>query len=618
VRHERTADDVVVRRIVCCVAVLAAWGALATQARAAEGDLDPSFGTGGIAATTVGGSAVASAMAIDAEGRLIVVGDAQVSDADMAVVRYLPSGAPDPAFSGDGVLTIDYPAVASSEGANAVALDAQGRILIAGYVQTTNVADIALIRLNTDGSVDSTFGPPGSSGFVRQDLYGNEENASAVALDAQGRILTVGTSEIAGDQDFVAARFDSNGILDTTFGSAGRSSVDLTAAGGDFDTARAMSIDGQGRILLGGEADPAAANSQFALARLNGDGSPDTSFGPPATPGRVTTTIGSASFISAVALDPENRIVVAGGAEDGAVFQFALARYSSDGSLDGAFSGDGSVLTSFSTDPNDFQSASDLVIDSRGQIVAAGTIEGAMNERDLALARYRTDGTLDEAFGSGGKVTLPGFAGAAVELDAQDRIVVGGVSEPNAGLDPDFGAARFIGDAIAPTATISAGPPDGSVTNDSTPTFEFSASEAGSSFGCGFDGTAAGCSSPLTPSLPLTDGTHTFGLTATDRAGNASAAATRTFTVDTLAPDVDISGKKKVKTDNKKAKSKLTIDTSEPAELTCAVDKKKPKPCDEKFKAKLKLGKHKVTVTATDPAGNSGLDRKRVKVVSKP
>ena len=114
---------------------------------------------------------------------------------------------------------------------------------------------------------------------------------------------------------------------------------------------------------------------------------------------------------------------------------------------------------------------------------------------------------------------------------------------------------------------------------------------------------------------------HTFRLTAADRAGNTSAVVTRTFTVDTNAPDIDISGKKKLKTHKKKVRDTLRIKTSEESELTCAVDKKPPEECLEKYiTPKLKRGKHTVTVTATDQAGNSSSEEKnvKVKVIPKP
>jgi hypothetical protein len=213
-------------------------------------------------------------------------------------------------------------------------------------------------------------------------------------------------------------------------------------------------------------------------------------------------------------------------------------------------------------------------------------------------------------------VTVTGGAAQDLAIDSRDRIVVFGL-DVRSGPD-QFGLVRFIGDAVAPVASITAGPADGSLINDATPTFEFTSSEAGGTFSCGFDGFTAACTSPLTPGIALSDGVHSFNLGATDRAGNPSAALSRTFTIDTKAPEVEITGKKKVKTHKKKARDTLHIETSEHAELTCTVDQRPPEDCVAKFVTpKLKKGKHQVTVIATDAAGNSSDEDKQIKIVRK-
>jgi hypothetical protein len=124
------------------------------------------------------------------------------------------------------------------------------------------------------------------------------------------------------------------------------------------------------------------------------------------------------------------------------------------------------------------------------------------------------------------------------------------------------------------------------------------------------------CGSPFTPAAPLADGQHTFAVAATDHAGNVGNAA-RTINIDTVAPEVDIKGKKKLETEKPKTKAKFKLKVSEPAELTCHVDKKPPKPCSGKYKTpKLGDGKHKVFVDAVDLAGNEASDKQKVKVVA--
>ena len=592
----------------------------AATARAADGDLDPNFGTLGTVVTPVGSDADSYAVTTDAQGRIVAVGTAEMADQDMAVARYLPNGAVDASFSGDGIATFDLPGGGDEEFAYAVTIDAGGGILAAGCEGGFGFVglfcdDFTLIRVSGNGALDTSFGPPGSSGIVRRDLYGQQDTANAIALDAQGRIIVGGTSRVGGDYDFGVVRFSSTGNPDANFGTGGKTNVDFTPVGSDNDYANAMVIDGQGRIVLAGVTRQPSIDD-FALARLSGDGILDPGFGnTPGKPGQVTTPIGSADDVAdAVTVDAQGRIVAAGHAQIGANVEPALARYNPDGSLDTSFSDDGKVVTPSPTGAGGL--ATGVGIDSQGRIVAAGYAITPGTGASVLVSRYGTGGALDQGFGQGGTTTGPSGIWRAATIDSVDRIVVAG-NAPSGGNDA-FALVRLIGDAVAPTVTIGSGPAEGSFTNDPTPIFDFTASEPGGTFGCGFDGLSATCASPFAPSAPLGDGRHTFAVTATDRAGNNSAPTTRTFTIDTREPDVDISGKGKVKTRKKKVRVELKIEASEPAELTCVVDNGGAEECVGRFVTpKLKRGKHTVTVTATDQAGNASTETKTIKVVRK-
>jgi uncharacterized delta-60 repeat protein len=605
--------------------VLLAWLGVVAPALAAEGDLDPSFGNGGRVATTVGSQPSERAIAIDAQGRILVVGAVRINDddGDMLVARYLPTGALDPAFSGDGIATFDFPAADDFDNASAVTVDAGGGILVAG---TTDSADLGLIRVSSDGTLDAGFGAPGSNGYVKRDFFGGAELAGAIAVDSAGRILVGGSTVNGGDFDFVVSRYDSGGNPDMSFGSGGLRTVDFTSGANDQDLARGMTLDAQGRILLAGYSQTGAtpASSDFALARLTSDGSRDASFGPNTDPfhtGQVTTPIGATGDQAVgIAVDADGKIVVAGDAEIGPREQFALARYNPDGSLDTTFSDDGKLTTVIDGGAGAGDAGAETVgIDWYGRIVAVGSAVNAAGGEDFALARYQPNGSLDPTFGGDGTVTAPNGEDGRAVFDDHRRIVVAGLFTPGGGAQSQFGLARFIGDATAPTASIVSGPADGALINDPTPTFEFSSTESGGTFSCGFDGFTSACPTPFTATVPLGDGPHTLSLSAIDRAGNTSAPQVRSFTVDTVAPEIDIKAKKKVKTRRKKVRGKLKISTSEPVELTCTVDKRKPEECVKKFiTPKLKKGKHKVTVEATDRAGNSSTEAKKLKVVRKP
>jgi uncharacterized delta-60 repeat protein len=597
-------------------AALASSLAFVPVAQAAEGDLDPSFGVGGTVTTPIGTSSdFGHAAVIDSQGRIVVAGESDSgSHDDFALARYNPNGSLDTSFNGTGKVTT--PIAAGENFASAVTIDAQGRIIAAGRSATGVNYDFALARYNPNGSLDTSFN---GTGKVTRDLFGADDVAAEVAIDPQGRIVVAGTSRAGGDDDFSVARFDASGNLDTSFsgsdGSPGFTNVDFTPVGADEDTDYAMAIDGQGRIVLAGEtAQP--SGTDFALARLNSDGSRDATFGTNAAPkqGQVTTPIGSGiDTANAVAIDPQGRIVAAGSSYNGFDFDFALVRYNPNGSLDTSFDGTGKVTTAVSSNDDDRGNAA--AIDSQGRIVVAGTSDGV-----FALARYNPNGRLDTSLGGTGVVATPigalGGSADAVAIDAQDRIVAAGYAQGV--TNNDFALARYIGDAVAPSASIDSGLADGSYTNNTSPSFAFSSNETGASFSCGFDGLTASCASPFTPPTPLGDGPHTFSLTATDRAGNTSAATTRSFTVDTKAPTVTIKGKAKLKTRKRKARERLKINVSEAAIVTCAIDKRKPGVCGAKYRTpKLKRGKHRLTVTATDQAGNTATAGKNIRVVRK-
>jgi uncharacterized delta-60 repeat protein len=591
-------------------------------AQGAEGDLDPSFGSGGRVTTPIGSDdEAAEGAAIDSQGRIVTAGYTYGTDYNFALARYTSAGNLDPSFGTAGKVVT--PIGSSNDVATAVAIDSQGRIVVAGYSGFGSSEDFAVARYTPGGVLDTSFGPA-HTGIVTTDFFHFADEANSVAIDSQGRIVVAGF-DLQGDNDFAVARYTDNGTLDTTFGPPthpGKVTVDFTPGANDDDLAKAVAIDSQGRIVLAGRSN-SGGTDDFALARLNGDGSRDATFGSNPAPeqGEVTTPFGSQSdTANAVAIDSQDRIVVAGQAFLGgtAGADFALARYTPGGVLDTSFNGTGKVTTPIGSG-DDFARA--VAIDPQGRLVVGGDSVTGVNDDNFALARYTSAGTPDPSFGTAGKVTTTFGSSTdsvnAVAVDPHERIVAAGYYTNSS--DKDFALARYIGDAVPPTPSIGSGPGEGSYTNDPTPTFQVSSSEAGSSFACGFDGLSGACTSPFTPSAALGDGPHAFTLTATDRAGNTSAATIRHFTVDTHKPELKIKGKGKVKTRGRKARDKLKLKANEPATFKCKVDRKKAKKCKAKFKTpKLKLGKHKVKVTATDRAGNRVSKTKKLKVVRKP
>ncbi len=196
--------------------------------------------------------------------------------------------------------------------------------------------------------------------------------------------------------------------------------------------------------------------NQFALARYRSDGSLDFSFG---SAGIVTTSLGTAASITSVALQSDGKIVVGGFATISGVDQFALARYRSDGSLDTSFNGTGIVTTSLGT----ADQINDIVIQPDGKIVAAGSATTG-GSTQFALARYNTDGSPDVGFNGSGSIISPlGFSSAisGVALQSDNKIIIGGFIQATKLTQPEFAVARYTTDGILDT-TFNA--PDGFVT----------------------------------------------------------------------------------------------------------------------------------------------------------
>lgn len=251
----------------------------------------------------------------------------------------------------------------------------------------------AQLQAQTAGSLDPTFD---TDGKVTTDFAAGADLAYAVARQADGKIIAAGTA-FFGTYDFGLVRYNTNGSLDTTFDADGKVTTNF---GTGADAANAVAVQPDGKIVAAGLVGLGNNVYNFALARYNTDGTLDTTFD---TDGKVTTAIGSIDDrIYAIALQPNGKIVVAGFAYTGSSYDFALARYNTDGSLDATFGNGGKVTTPFGTGSDD---AYAIALQPDGKIVAAGVATIAGSGFDFALARYNIDGSLDTTFDGDGKVT---------------------------------------------------------------------------------------------------------------------------------------------------------------------------------------------------------------------
>ncbi|QDV38114.1 hypothetical protein [Tautonia plasticadhaerens] len=383
----------------------------------ADGRPDPSFGSGGVATIGFdlgGGDDVddrARAVLVRPDGQILVVGQVERpgGQLDFAVVRLDADGRPDPSFGpgGDGRVVVGFdlgPVLAERDDvATALAVDADGSIVVVGQVDDVgDENDFGILRLDADGRPDPGFGDDGRAvvGFdLGPGAPTRDDNASAVAIRADGSVLVAGPVMTAdGHADFGVARLDARGLPVPSFGPSGDGRVVIGFDLGELpmdrdDLPAALASQPDGRILVAGTVDVAGAGSRFGLVRLLDDGSPDVSFG---VAGRVDHPVGAGAlaFASALALQPDGRILVAGTARDSdGDSDFGAIRLDPSGRPDVGFGDGGLALIRFDLGPRplDNDRARGAVLDPAGRLVVAGRVDDGVGGSVVGVARLRTE-----------------------------------------------------------------------------------------------------------------------------------------------------------------------------------------------------------------------------------
>ncbi|MBL8298343.1 MAG: Ig-like domain repeat protein [Rhodanobacteraceae bacterium] len=375
-----------------------------------------------------------------------------------------PSGDPDTAFDSNGVAVSNVLTRATFSDANGVVLLPDGRIVVAGnYDGGGGLLHISVTRYNADGSVDGSFGNGGETKTV----IGNNELTNAIARQSDGKLVVIGSTTSSNNESFFVARYTADGALDTATFNAPLGyrvleiGINTTAGQTAFDRAQAVAIDSNGKIIVGGYADNInGANNQgrdYALARLNTDGSLDTSFD---GDGKLLFDLQSSTSttprVLALAVDPATNKIY--GAGRGSSTQLGLFRLNTNGSLDGTYAG-GGLLTTFGGGGADRIQA--MKLDSSGRIVASGMRHNGSNFQ-MTVARFTTTGAFDSTFDGDGwnSVNIMGGQDQCRAIDIQPldgKIVVSGMADSNgAGLFHMF-AARFTTAGALDTTYATAG-----------------------------------------------------------------------------------------------------------------------------------------------------------------
>ncbi|PUE46763.1 hypothetical protein B9Z47_13180 [Limnohabitans sp. 2KL-1] len=386
-----------------------------------DGSLDVTFGVGnsdgspdGTVTLDLGDSSdVAMAVKIQADGKIVVAGTSKPTNgtSNIILVRLTSAGVLDTSFGADandgtvaGVVAVDLGG-AGEDVANALAIQADGKLVVAGSTTLSGTKNLMLARVNTNGSLDSAFGASGTdgtpAGVVSISLGDGDDQANGLVIQPDNRIVVAGTTRAADSTtNAFVARLNSDGELDSSFGvGSADGTVDGVAGisfGNGNDAASAVTLQSDGKILVVGATTAADNSTNIAVARLNTDGSLDNSFGADAsdgTPHGVTgLSLGTGNDTGvAITMQADGKIVVAGFtvASDGST-NAAVARLLSNGTLDTSFgqgnsdgTPDGVVAISLGAG-NDFAHA--LAVQSDGKILIAGDRTNA-GSSDVWLAR---------------------------------------------------------------------------------------------------------------------------------------------------------------------------------------------------------------------------------------
>ncbi len=307
--------------------------------------------------------------------------------------------------------------------------------LRASHILIATMSPIILLLVGMITLVDDGGLDPafGAVGYVTTSIDGDDRGRS-VTIQPDGRIVVAGYAGDFPNSDFALVRYSVTGTLDHDFGADG---VVTTTIGSSNDTASSVALQSDNKIVIAGESWD-GSRSVLAAARYTVTGTLDTGFG---SGGIVTTSVGSiANGGSAITVQPDGKIVVAGSSLDNFAdgYQFAVVRYNSNGSLDTTFGWNGIVTTSIGANSWDYGNS--IAVQPDGKIVVAGGSSGS-----AAVVRYNITGTLDTSFNSDGIATtvVPGYwvSGAAVVLQADGKIVLTGGGAR--GSKTDFTVVRY-------------------------------------------------------------------------------------------------------------------------------------------------------------------------------
>lgn len=402
-----------------------------SSAHSQPGTLDSAFGNNGKVTTDLGRLDVCNSLAIQSDGKILAGGWSGDSILVFALVRYNSNGSIDSSFGMNGTATTNI--IGQSLG---ITLQQDGKILMAGAAGVDS-RTFAVARLASDGSLDSNFGTNGM--IIDPRLVGE---ARCVTQAKDNKIIVAGYamySSTISRWAFTVARYNENGSIDSSFGMNG---IATTIFGSFGDLGSAMAFQQNGEIVLGGICQIDSNRTSIlepGTAEFTSDGNLDSSYG---INGRTAINVPTYAYgpFASLVIQSDGKILISNTAYNGTYNTFNLIRYSSNGILDSSFGQNGIVYLDLGSDSY----CSSLAIDSGNNIYAAGSNYNGVTWKPI-LARINLNGTLDTSFGYNGSITISftkyyDYCGA-ISLQPDGKLILAGV----AAFDSlgDFALARI-------------------------------------------------------------------------------------------------------------------------------------------------------------------------------
>ena len=405
--------------LICVVSACSSSSSSPTPTGKQQGDLDATFNApDGYALYTGWNKDSYIGLAIQPDDKILVsTGISNGTDSDVAVLRYNPDGTLDTTFGTEGVFT--YDSGNGDDCGRLIAVDVSGRITLTGYTNNGNDVDVLLIRLNSNGVLDPFFG---TDGIVLFDNAGREDYGRSIQVQGDGSILVTARSTGGGTSMAMILRYDGTGALDTSFGTEGVVAYQGPKGNDGF---RDLAVQSDEKIVVTGYTNT-DAGFQILTARYNASGSPDIAFG---TDGIVRYDGGYGNAgARGILIQEDGKLVVSGSNANGNDLDVIVLRYAADGSLDPEFGSAGVVVYDAGTGNDNGRR---LALQQDGKIVVAGNTQNG-TDYDALVLRYDSNGVADEDFGNSGVASFNLGQGndwgeaVAIQRD-QNIVVVGGI-----------------------------------------------------------------------------------------------------------------------------------------------------------------------------------------------